>query len=74
MELRGLTPKERRDLFQELGFTLTNMPEERFEEAMFSILSKVAPDVEFKDFKEESDAFNEIVKLTYEVSEADAKN
>lgn len=74
MEVRGLTPKERKQVFEKTGFTLTNMPEDRFEEVMWCVLEIVCPDVEFEDFKAESEAFNEVITKTYGVSEKDAKN
>ena len=71
---RGLTPKERKEVFKQTNSTLTNFSEERFEEIMMIVNEMVSPDKEFKDFKEETDFFNEIVKLTYSVSETDEKN
>jgi hypothetical protein len=72
--VRGLTPKERKEVFKQTGCTLTNFSEEKFEEIMLFVNELVAPDKEFKDFKEESDFFSEVIKLTYSVSEADEKN
>lgn len=72
--VRGLTPKERKEVFKQTNSTLTNFSEERFEEIMMIVNEMIAPDKEFKDFKEETDFFNEVVKLTYAVSEADEKN
>lgn len=71
---RGLTPKERKELYKKTGVTLMNFSEEKFEELMILVNEMVAPEKEFKDFKEETDFFNEVVKLTYSVSEADEKN
>lgn len=72
--VRGLTPKERKELFKKTNSTLTNFSEERFEEIMMIVNEMVAPDKEFENFKAETDFFNEIVKLTYSVSEQDEKN
>ncbi len=72
--VRGLTPKERKEVFKETGCTLTNFSEERFEELMMKVNEIVAPDKDFKNFKEESDFFNEVVKMTYSVTEKEEKN
>lgn len=74
MVVKALTPKERKKVFTELGFTLTNMPEDRFEEVMWFVLELAMPDTEFTSFKEETDTFNKIIAMTYEVSEEDTKN
>ncbi len=72
--LRALTPKERKEIFKETGFTVMNYPAERTEEFMWKILEKVTPKKVYKTFKEEEEAAAEIIRLTYSVSEEDEKN
>jgi hypothetical protein len=74
MELRGLTPKERKEIFKKLGFTLLNTPLEKSEEVSWAVLDIVVPDKEFETFKEEQEAANTIINLTYGIGEEDSKN
>lgn len=72
--VRGLTPKERKEVYKKTNNTITNFSEECFEEIVMIVNEMVAPDKEFETFKEEVDFYNEIVKLTWTVSETDEKN
>jgi len=72
--LRALTPKERKEIFKECGYTPMNYPADKQEEFMWKLLEIVTPDKEYKSFDEEQEAAAEIIRLTYSVSEEDEKN
>ena len=72
--MRGLTSLERRELLSKTGYTLTNFEEGSFEKVMMATIDMVYPEKPPETFDLENKAFEEIIKLTYSVSEKDAKN